>query len=194
MNVLLQGFGGTEGRHPYASDRNGYGADDRPVNRYLTGEQNLHPKTEMDVFRCPSDNASALGPDSSEYRMLGNSYFLNYTVSNTYAGMGLWPQDSCMNWIRTVAPSIFADKSWLLVPKHAVSTSPARFVLLGDNGYPGAALNLPWYLNWHGGDDVNGRNFNFLFLDGHTAIVQMVRGGYKGEHWSLERRKEEAVP
>lgn len=181
--ILLQGYGGTEGHHPDASDLNGYGADDRPLNRYVTAGASLHPKSKMELFQCPSDNASSLGPEGSEYEMLGTSYFMNYTICDAYEGLGLWPSEYQV-----------IEKKWPLKPRHAITTSPARFVVLGDDGYPGSALEVNWYLNFHGGDKHKGYNFNMLFLDGHAAMYRIFRGERNGTDWALESRKEKAQP
>lgn len=182
--LLLSGFGGAEGAYPVATDAHGYGADDRPLNPYLASWMTLHPKSKMETFCCPSDNATHVGPGVSHYGYVGNSYTLNWTYGcwTAYDGIGMWPEA----WVGRTRRR--------LLPNHAISTAPSRFVMMGDEGYQWLALGTPCTLNWHGGNRSKGYNYNLLFLDGRVAVTQVRRGVVKGQDWALDYRKDKAEP
>ncbi|MBL8757707.1 MAG: prepilin-type N-terminal cleavage/methylation domain-containing protein [Phycisphaerae bacterium] len=167
-------FGGKKGTLP-AFGINQFGAERRPLNRYLISHDVPPDKSleniEIEAFRCPADtggNLPGLGHVPSMYDLLGSSYTLN---DHTLAGEAAWtlipPQGGKMPLV--VTPT----KTWVLGP-HPIY----NFQDDGDRGHrwytlPGSAASGSSGGVGGGGGVVA----NLLFLDMHVGTTLRVPPG-----------------
>ncbi|MBL8763976.1 MAG: prepilin-type N-terminal cleavage/methylation domain-containing protein [Phycisphaerae bacterium] len=152
-------FGGKKGTLP-AYGINTYGAERRPLNRYLLmGEV---PKDadanpfEIEAYRSPADRGGRLpylGPVESMYDLLGSSYTLNdHALDGEQAWTLIPPAGGRM------PPIVTPSKTWVL------GTHPIyNYQQNGDRGH-----------YWFGRAGVEA---NLLFLDSHVGSMLRVPAG-----------------
>lgn len=152
-------FGGKKGSLP-AYGINEYGAERRPLNRYVyDGVFPLDKEEgefEMEMFKSPVDKGGdvpGLGYVPSMYNLLGSSYTLNDHTLAGEADITLIPQaGGKMPYVRDIT------KTWVL-GVHPIY----NFQEDGDRGH-----------RWYNDNDVRA---NLLFLDMHVAKGLLVPPG-----------------
>ncbi|MGD9689361.1 MAG: type II secretion system protein [Phycisphaerales bacterium] len=152
-------FGGKKGTLPVYGI-NEYGAERRPLNRYII-DADVPPdasdeNVELEAFRCPGDTGGiipGIGPVTSMYDLLGSSYTLNdHTLTGEHETT-LIPQQG-----GRMPPVLTPTKTWLL-GAHPIY----NYQQDGDRGH-----------RWYGHKDVIA---NLLFVDLHVGTQLRVPPG-----------------
>jgi prepilin-type N-terminal cleavage/methylation domain-containing protein len=153
-------FGGKKGSLPYYGI-NQYGAERRPLNRYVVSTDvppdQSSENVEIEAFHCPADaggEVPGLGRVASMYDLLGSSYTLNdHTLDGESAWTLIPPMGGKMPLV--VAPT----KTWVLGPHPIYNYQEG-----GDRGHR-------WYAAAGSGASAGGAGVaaNLLFLDLHVA-------------------------
>jgi len=132
--------------------------DHRPLNPYVA--MALRGEFHAEIFRCAADgvilglngrSSPTMGATTHEY--FGNSYMMNYTL------------------LRTLDPETLL---WLYKPVRLfdVKLPHSRVVLAGDCQWYYSMLDAPYDAQFHNRE----HKVNLLFLDGHVAFTQIVKG------------------
>ena len=154
-------FGGKKGTLP-AYGINEYGAERRPLNRYLdlpASPPDSEPgNVELEAYRSPGDaggDLPGLGKVASMYDLVGSSYTLNDHTLDGEASTTLIPQRG-----GRMPPVVRPTKTWVL-GSHTIY-----------NYQEGGNRNHVWY-----GRRGESTTANLLFLDMHVGIQLAVPPG-----------------
>ncbi len=153
-------FGGKKGTLPFYGI-NQYGAERRPLNRYIISTDVPPDKStenvEVEAFQCPADaggDVPGMGFVPSMYDLLGSSYTLNdHTLDGESAWTLIPPLGGKMPLV--VAPT----KTWVLGP-HTIYNYQEG----GDRGHRWYAVPGTGSASGSGGVAAN-----LLFLDSHVG-------------------------
>ena len=154
-------FGGKKGSLP-AYGINEYGAERRPLNRYLAmprfAPDSAPGNVEVEAYRSPGDaggEVPGVGPVRSMYELLGSSYTLNDHTLDGEGNTTLIPQDG-----GKIPPVTWPTKTWVL-GSHTIYNYQED----GDRKHI-------WY-----GRKANNTAANLLFLDMHVGNQRSVPKG-----------------
>ena len=130
----------------------------RLINPYMQLDANEHETGE--VFRCPNGR-DLINPDT------GLSHSEGYTAFEWW-GNNYWMQD----YIFPRLPASFSpnDPGWS-GSIDEIDTGQSKVILAGDMQWYYTVLGAKWDAHFHGYDNVH-----FVFIDGHAAFFNMVRG------------------
>lgn len=160
------------GRHP-AMLNNGPQLQYRPLNPYLA--KRTTETAAPGMFECTEDRA-ILGPDGTGGPTQGFSTF-------TYYGNSYMMNPSLLR--QPVDPERpYAD--WTHVSRHDVKVSESRMVIAADCQWYYAVLDAVWDAQFHRKPD----QVNTIFLDGHAAYTQIVRGEGQTDDYSFYRTQQ----
>jgi hypothetical protein len=125
------------------------------------------------VFSCPDDTGGANYAPSC-YRSVGTSYFTNILMIGDPVPLVL-PTDPCNQ--PPGSPNTLKKKLRKRIRqlyRNAVTTDPARLVLIGDYGWVNDVdfQDDPNPVSWHGKTYTH----NLAFMDGHSAFTRMAKG------------------
>ena len=152
----------------------------RPLNPYLNVPlKSDHPELAQ-VFQCPSDRGGAPGRfmRSKVYTLMGNSYSTNVFLIGQNAN-GHFSE-------KTKALDDELDRRNRSLNLSKVS-APARLLLVGDYGWfnqwkpEPPDLDAQELSEWHGRD----RTHNLAFLDGHITFLEIRRGYYITDEYTV---------
>ncbi len=154
-------FGGKKGSLP-AYGINEYGAERRPLNRYLAmpsfAPDSAAGNVEVDAYRSPGDTGGevpGIGPTNSMYELLGSSYTLNDHTLEGEGNTTLIPQDG-----GKMPPVTWPTKTWVL-GSHTIYNYQED----GDRKHV-------WY-----GRKAGDTAANLLYLDMHVGNQRRVPKG-----------------
>ncbi len=148
------------------------GAFEHQLNSYLSLSAEIATPEEAKVFECPADSGGIpINPLVKAYQYYGNSYETNILlVGPSLAGVPPGP----------LGPLYMEINRKLEGVKQGDVAQPSRVLLAGDCNWM-----IQWcYFNeietfWHGKDGY----FNQVFLDGHTAFLEIRKGWYVTEDY-----------
>jgi prepilin-type N-terminal cleavage/methylation domain-containing protein len=158
----------------------------RPLNPYLSLEADLQNKTDAEVFECPADRGGVPGFALREkaYDYLGTSYQTNIFLIG---------QDSCGKFSEETAQLDLEISKRLKNLNINRISSPSRLLLIGDYGWinqwkPRPHPRQEWkdLAEWHDRADCH----NLAFLDGHTQLIDVIKGYYVTDEYSIVPFKE----
>ena len=127
----------------------------RPLNPFVALDEQDTPGSHL--FRCPEDRDIRAGDGSpgptkghttNEY--YGNSYPMNFLLLRQFNGI---------RWVPVSLANVRMDHSLV--------------VMAGDCQWYYSVNDVHWDAHFHNRDD----QMNLLFVDGHAAYTQIVRGG-----------------
>ena len=154
-------FGGKKGSLP-AYGINEYGAERRPLNRYLdlpSPPPDSQPgNVELEVFKSPGDaggEVPGIGRVGSMYELLGSSYTLNDHTLDGEQATTLIPPDG-----GRMPPVLWTSRTWVL-GSHTIYNYQEN----GDRQHV-------WY-----GRKASDTGANLLFLDMHVGTLLRVPRG-----------------
>ena len=155
----------------------------RVLNPYVgLADPNSVTEQSAKVFCCPADRGGVPGGSLREqvYRLHGTSYQTNIFLIG---------QDSCQPFsshTQELDRAIAQRLPNLTV--NLVSANPAQLLLIGDYGWinqwkPRAHPYPEWkeLAEWHGKAD----HHNIAFLDGHIAFLDIHKGVYVSDRYSV---------
>lgn len=146
----------------------------RPLNRYVNLPQDLQYENNAKVFCCPGDRGGRPGPTPRQklYRHFGTSYQAN---SLLIGPAQIWVQDDQFKTLHQELNKRIYNLNINKVDNHS------RLLLIGDYGWvnqlrPTPHPNPEWkrLAEWHDKEDCH----NMVFLDGHTAFLNIQKGIY----------------
>ena len=156
------------GREPSIASPSFWVLDYRPLNRYVALAEQDQDRAEL--FRCPADRPilddhgqPAVTKGYTTYEYVGNSYPMNWML--------LIPYD------RQNGQFLFGENFQL----KDVEIPHDRMMLAGDCQWYYTVNDAIWDAHFHNRQD----RMNLLFLDGHVAFTQLVRGEAQTAQYSI---------
>ncbi len=147
---------GTSGTHGSYSDAGGHGADDRPLNPYLSAPRSVSPDKPMPIARCPADNGVGAGTWSHS-----DSTYVTHGTSYAFNSFDLGLRDT------------------LHAKELSIINDPTYTFLFGDHSvynYVGGGDRAQF---WHTTESVTA---NLVFGDGHVGLVNAGRSSSTEEY------------
>ncbi len=146
--------------------------DERPLNRYLGQRADVSVSDHRSVFYCPGDTRTNNVLGKVFFEQDGNSY-----QANSYlVGPDLLPDSSELN-------RALNEKLGRLTVQ-GITAEPSRLLLVGDTHWRTQWEPVPFELDvavWH----VRPGFFSIAFLDGHVDFIQIRKGVYVCQDYSL---------
>lgn len=153
----------------------------RPLNPFLSLPEDVNTPNGAKVFLCPADRGGV--PNFAVYTKVyihqGNSYITNFFLIG---------QDACAPFSSKTAPLDNEISKRLPKLNRERVDYPSRLLLMGDYGWweefdPGGSVKQEFkeLAEWHGRAECH----NMVFLDGHAAFVEIQKGYYVADEYSV---------
>ncbi len=144
------------GKHPAIMEK--YAAPYRPLNPYV--DRQLKNTGSAALFRCPADRPIPIVTQGyPTYDYFGNSYMMNVMLLTKYNPI---ITGDTVYWKQVGGPVRLSD----------VKTQFSKVVVCGDCQWYYSVNDVAWDANFHNRED----RVNLVFLDGHSAYTQIIRG------------------